>query len=83
MEATNLSLPGEWEVTATIRRRGEDDIFATFDVPLGVESESDSTIWAWPFDGMNSVGVIIALAIGAVGLVLTFIWQRRNMGHLT
>ena len=71
IEAANLSLPGEWSVTATIRRRGEDDIFANFDVPVGIETESDSTIWDWPFDRMRSTGVILALAVGPVGPVLT------------
>ena len=83
IDAGNLGLPGEWSVTATIRRTGEDDIFANFDVPVGVETESDSTIWDWPFDGMRSTGVFIALAVGAVALVLTLVWQRRNMGRLT
>ncbi len=83
LEATNLSLPGEWNITATVRRRDNDDIFASFDVPVGVVAESDSTIWDWPFDGMRSTGVIIALAVGAVGLVLTLVWQRRNIGRLT
>lgn len=83
VDAANLGVPGEWSVTATIRRQGEDDIFANYDVPVGIETESDSTIWDWPFDGMRSTGVIIALAVGAVGLVLTLVWQRRNMGHLT
>ena len=83
IDATNLSLPAEWSVTATIRRQGEEDIFANFDVPVGVETDGDSTIWDWPFDGMRSTGVIIALAVGAVGLVLTLVWQRRNLGRLT
>lgn len=83
IDATNLSSAAEWSVTATIRRQGEEDIFANFDVPVGVETDGDSTIWDWPFDGMRSTGVIIALAVGAVGLVLTLVWQRRNLGHLT
>ena len=83
IDATNLDQPGEWSVTATIRRTGEDDIFANFDVPVGVETDTDSTIWDWPFDGMRSTGVIIALAVGAAGLVLTLVWQRRSMGNFT
>jgi len=78
-DATNLSLPGEWEVSATVQRRGEDDLTATFDVPVGVVQETESSIWDWPFEGMNSVGVIITLAVGAVLLVATIAWQWRNM----
>jgi len=82
-DGPNLSQPGEWIVSATVERPGEDDITANFDVPVGVETDGDSTIWDWPFDGMASTGALIALGVGAAGLVLTLVWQRRNMGHLT
>ena len=80
LDATNLSLPGEWNITATIRRENEEDIFASFDVPVGVETDGESSIWDWPFDGMRSTGVIIALSVGAMGLAVVATWQRRNFG---
>ncbi len=71
-EGSNLSLPGEWTVTANIRRRGEDDVRATFTVPISEPSadagagESDS-LWQWPFDGGRSAGAIATLAVVGVG----------------
>ena len=68
-EGSNLSLPGEWTVTATVRRRGADDVQAVFTIPLGspesAEAESDS-IWHWPFEGLVSVAAFALIA--AVGL---------------
>ena len=79
IDATNLGLPGEWSVSATIQRRGEDDITANFTVPVGVETDRESSIWEWPFDGMRSTGAIIALCVGAVIAVAIGLWQRRNL----
>ena len=83
-EGSNLSLPGEWSVTATVRRRGLDDTQAFFDIPLraldGAEAgdaESES-IWHWPFDGAQSAGAFAAIAFGAVGVVGVGAWQLRN-----
>jgi hypothetical protein len=82
-EGSNLSLPGDWEVTATVRRRGEDeDVQAGFDVPLsavGAASNESSSIWDWPYEGTNSAAAIVTIAIGAVGLVAVAGWQYRNM----
>jgi hypothetical protein len=68
-------LPGEWEVTATIRRRGEDDVKTTFTVPLrsggdGEEraSEESDSIWTWPFEGARSIAAIVVLAIAGAGV---------------
>ncbi|MEX1255303.1 MAG: CopD family protein [Dehalococcoidia bacterium] len=72
---SNLGLPGDWEVTVTVRRLGEDDVSTTFDLPIraatseGGEAEgegSSSSIWDWPFDGNASVAAIILLSGVAV-----------------
>jgi len=80
IDAPNLGLPGEWSITATVQRSNEDDVNAQFEVPVGVKTDDESSIWDWPFDGLRSTGVMIALAVGAVGLLATFVWQRRNIG---
>jgi copper transport protein len=69
----NLSLPGEWAVTVNVRRRGEDDVRATFDVavaepgaapgePAVLEEEESESVWRWPFEGRRSAGAIAVLA---------------------
>jgi copper transport protein len=79
-EGSNLSLPGEWTVTANIRRRGEDeDVRATFDVPLAGETAKAEGLWHWPFEGARSAGAIAALAVGGVGLVAVAGWQARSL----
>jgi copper transport protein len=82
-DGSNLSLPGDWEVTATIRRRGEDeDVQAGFDVPVasvaGGGAESTS-VWDWPYEGTNSAAAVATIAVGVVGLVAVAGWQYRNM----
>jgi copper transport protein len=79
-DGSNLSLPGNWEVTATVRRLGEDDVSTTFDLPVraasgeggnaesgdATEDVASSSIWDWPFDGNASVAAIILLSGVAV-----------------
>lgn len=83
-DGSNLSLPGAWKITATVRRRGQaDDIRATFDLTLAgasgaIENGSES-FWGWPFRGARSAGAIAALGVGAVGLVVVAAWQLRNL----
>ncbi len=72
-DGSNLSLPGDWEVTVTVRRRGEDDVTTTFDVPLRSEDSTEASsgsIWDWPFDGKRSaaaIAVLAAVGLGAAG----------------
>ena len=69
LDGSFLSLPGEWEITANIRRRGADDVRVSFDVSIrdpSQSSEGSESIWRWPFDGGRSVGAIALL--GAVGV---------------
>lgn len=73
-EGANLSIPGEYDVTATIRRRGEDDdVQAFFTVPIGEAKTAEaheSSIWGWPFAGARSAGAIAVLIAGAAGLLV-------------
>lgn len=76
---SNLSLPGEWTVTANVRRRNADDLRASFTVPVGEQApaggdggapaaqaaEESNSIWQWPFNGARSAAAIALLA--AVG----------------
>jgi copper transport protein len=88
-EGSNLSLPGNWDVTATIRRRGEEDVQNDYTIPVrqpgdtgeGPEADAadESSIWDWPFEDRRSLGAIIALAVGGVGLVAVGVWQARNL----
>ena len=39
-ESSNLSVPGEWTATVTIRRLGEEDVQATFEVPISDANEA-------------------------------------------
>ena len=86
VDGANLSIPGNWLVTATIRRRGEDDVRTDFSVPVGLEAsaataagETSSSIWDWPFEDRRSPGAIAALAVGAAGLLGVGAWQYRNV----
>jgi len=80
-EGANLSLPGDWTVTANVRRRGEDDVRQSFTVPVAeagpapgegpepgaaAADESDS-IWDWPFEGGRSAAAIAVLAVVGAG----------------
>jgi hypothetical protein len=81
-DADNIGQAGEWEVTATVSRRGEEDITSTFTVPIGAAGGDESTSdnrFAWPFEGAQSVGAIIAIAVGCVGLVVVGAWQFRAL----
>ena len=76
--ASNLSLPGEWDVTVSVRRRGQDDVSSTFTLPLAATgagepgeepppaaagpSAASESIWEWPFKGGRSIGAIAVLA---------------------
>jgi copper transport protein len=82
-QGSNLSLPGDWTITATVHRRGADDVQANFPVtiaelaPTGVVAGSDS-IWHWPFGGARSIAAIGVIALSAViGVVYTG-WQIRQ-----
>lgn len=76
-DGSNLSLPGEWTVTANIRRRDADDVRASFEVEVpeaaapeaSAEAEESDTIWEWPFHGARSVAAIAILAGVGVGVV--------------
>lgn len=84
MDASNLSLPGEYEISAVVRRRGEDDVIADYTVAIGTAAEiAESSIWDWPFEGRRSTGAVIALIVGAVGLAATAGWQLRNVRPLS
>jgi copper transport protein len=87
-DAANLSLPGDWTVTAIVRRRGEDDVSASFEIPIG-KTESDtpnasaaddsSSIWDWPFEGPRSVGAIAAVVFGLLAASGVGVWQYREL----
>jgi copper transport protein len=78
-DGANISQPGEWDITATIRRRGEDDVSTTFTVPVRGEEASvsagDGSRWSWPFDGAQSVAAIAVLVIGGIGTLGAATWQ--------
>jgi copper transport protein len=79
--AANLSLPGDWTVTAIVRRRGVDDVTTTFDVPIakvGASPSSDS-IWDWPLHGARSYGAIVAIVLGMLATLGVGGWQYREL----
>jgi hypothetical protein len=87
-KAANLSLPGDWTITAIIRRRGLDDVRQAFDVPVakaqggGTSSTAATTsdsIWDWPFSGARSFGAIAALIVGAIVALAVGVWQYREL----
>jgi copper transport protein len=89
---TNMSIPGDWTVTTTVRRRGEDDVRTEFTVPVAAEAPGDGggdgdtssatsdkeSIWNWPFDGARSGTAIGALIAGGVALAGVGVWQYRS-----
>ncbi len=82
-EGANLSRPGEWDITATIRRRGEDDVKTTFTVPLrdpaaAADISESNDRWTWPFDGAQSVAAIAVLVIGGIATAGAATWQIRE-----
>jgi copper transport protein len=83
-EATNMSFPGNWDVTATIRRRGEEDVQTDYTIPVTegggpVGASEDTSIWEWPFEDGRSALAIASLAVGLVGVAGVFVWQRGNI----
>ncbi len=86
--AANLSLPGDWTVTAIVRRRGVDDVSATFNVPIATEgasapsasgAASSDSIWDWPLQGARSWGAIAAVLFGLLAAASVGIWQYREL----
>ncbi|MBI4570843.1 MAG: copper resistance protein CopC/CopD, partial [Chloroflexi bacterium] len=72
-DGSNLSLPGAWKITATVRRRGEEeDVRATFDLTLAAPAagggsaadEGSESVWGWPFQDRRTAGAIAALGVG-------------------
>jgi copper transport protein len=74
---SDLSIPGDYTITAVVHRRGLDDVVANFRVkieagaaggpPPTAAARSDS-IWHWPFEGARSIAAIALLAAsGAAG----------------
>ena len=47
-ETSDLSLSGDWTATLTVRRRGEEDVQATFDVPISDPASSRTPYLAVP-----------------------------------
>ena len=84
---SNLSLPGDWTITANIQRRGEDDVRATWTVTIDAPedangaaiAEPSDTLWQWPFEGGRSAGAIAVLVVGGIAAVGTVGWQRRRL----
>ena len=84
---SNLSIPGDWTITANIQRRGEDDIRATWTVTIEAPedpnaaaiAEPSDTLWQWPFEGGRSAGAFAVLAVGAVAAIFTGGWQLRRL----
>lgn len=83
-KGSNLSLPGQWLVTATVRRRGEDDAQATFTIPIAgskgsadtaTGSEESESIWRWPFEGKRSAAAIALLAAVGAGAAGWGAWR--------
>ena len=92
--AANLSLPGDWAITAIIRRRGADDVQAKFDVPISQNATASSSssssaatstkassdsMWDWPFHGARSAGAIAALVVGVFAALGVGVWQYREL----
>lgn len=94
-QGANLSQPGVYDITAVIRRRGEDDVVTNFTVDVEEPKEGasqgppgaagdrgatqDGSIWDWPFEDARSTGAIAALAVGGAGLAIVAFWQARNV----
>ena len=85
---SNLSLPGDWTITANVQRRDEDDVRATWTVTIDAPEEdvigaaivdSSGTLWQWPFKGGRSTGAIAVLVAGGVTAVATGAWQLRRL----
>jgi copper transport protein len=83
-EGANISQGGEWDVTATIRRRGEDDVKTTFAVPVrgaaGADNagDEDESRWTWPFEGAQSTAAIAVMVLGVVVTAGAATWQLRE-----
>lgn len=80
-DATNLSIPGNWTVTTTVRRRGQDDVRTDFTIPVAAEAAAGGeaeSIWNWPFDGARSGAAMGALIAGALALAGVGVWQYRS-----
>jgi len=82
-DGANISQPGEWDITATIRRRDEDDVSTTFTIPVraaGAETATagNSDRWTWPFDGAQSTAAIAVVALGLVVTAGAATWQLRE-----
>jgi len=84
--AANLSLPGDWTITATVRRRGVDDVRATFTLPITAGDQAapsattaSESIWGWPFHGARSYGAIAALIAGVAAALAVGVWQYREL----
>jgi copper transport protein len=84
-EGANLSQPGQWDVTATIRRRDQEDVQTSFTIPIRDPNLTDSGAtttsgdrWDWPFEGNRSVGAIVALVVGGIATVGAAAWQLRE-----
>ena len=84
---SNLSLPGDWTITANVQRRGEDDVRATWTVTIDAPEDanaaaiagSSDTLWQWPFQGGRSTGAIAVLAAGGIAAIVTGGWQLRRL----
>jgi copper transport protein len=85
-QGSNLSLPGDWEVTVTVRRLGEDDVSSKFDMTIRPDAggsadsaaASSESIWDWPFDGARSIAAIAVLAaVAAAGIG----WGALSLGR--
>jgi hypothetical protein len=83
---TNMSIPGDWAVTTTVRRRGQDDVRTEFTVPVAAEAPAEGpaaaaeseSIWDWPFSGKRSGAAIGVLIAGGVALGGVAAWQYRS-----
>ena len=68
----NLSLPGEWKITANLRIEGQDDLNETFQINLpGAQTAPapSSSIWDWPLRS-RFAEAMLALALVSVAAVV-------------
>ncbi len=87
-DGSNLSLPGDWTITAVVHRRGADDVQGKFNVsiaagaaggpgataPTATTTKSNS-IWHWPFTGKRSLAAIALLTAVGASAAMWGVWR--------
>jgi copper transport protein len=76
VEGTYLNQPGVWEISAYVRRRGMDDVLATFtlEVPEVVSAGQGQDPWQNPIPTIPAA-VTIGVMLAAIGLI-PILWRR-------